>query len=708
MSDAPVVLNHDPAKDDLPEDDFEGEKAPPSKATPEELAKYHVRWEREFAAADKEFEKVHDVGKKVIHAYLDKRQDSVGEQGAFRLNLFWSNCQVIKSNLYSKPPKVDVSRLYNDPNDDIARVAATILERILNSGLESDNSDFDTAAFHGIDDYLLPGIGQMWMDYKPYFEPFEIPAVTDPMTGQVTQEAQQSERIADEDATSEYIYWEDFKYSPARTWEEVRWVAKRVFLSKQKAAARFGADLIKLLPTTKVKKARQINDLGPQDTPWTRIEIWEIWSKLEKKVYWYVPGFDRVLDCKDDPLGLENFFPCPKPLVANVTTSNFKPLPDYLLAQDQYNQIDELTTRITYLTRACKMVGVYDKNSTPVGRIFMEGMENQMIPVDNWQAFAEKGGLKGQMDFVPIEIAAAVIEKLTVQRDILIGKLYEVMGIADIMRGNSNPSETLGAQKIKAQFGSARLEYKQSEIDKWATCAQQIKANIICDHWQPDTIKRRSNIMNSVDAPLADQAIALLKTEGISSYRIRIEPESMAAVDWAKKQEERSNAINGMGVFMQSMTALIQAEQKTLPFVLEIMKWFMAGFGKGKEIETIMDQAIQAAQGPKEDPKPTPKEQAEIAKAGAETQQKRAGAVNDLADSMSKGFIEPVNAMLNEMGLPPADPLVVAAATSPPPKEGEPDGDEAPKPPNGAAPPEMPPGPPMAPPGLPPGPPPMQ
>jgi len=31
--------------------------------------------------------------------------------------------------------------------------------------------------------------------------------------------------------------------------------------------------------------------------------------------------------------------------------------------------------------------------------------------------------------------------------------IYEICGIADIMRGDSDPRETLGAQKIKAQFG---------------------------------------------------------------------------------------------------------------------------------------------------------------------------------------------------------------------------------------------------------------
>jgi len=657
-------------KDGPPEDQYEGVESLPTTVPVEELQKAAERWTKEFAAAEKEFGPVLERGRKVLEAYLDKRTDN--NQGSFKVNLFWSNTQVIKSNIYAKPPKVDVVRLYNDHKDDVARVAAEILKRILNSGLEKVCSDFDAAAFNGIEDYLIPGMGQMWLDYKPYFEPYEIPAQIDPMTGVEIAPAQKAERIADEDAPSEHINWEDFRYSPARTWEEVRWTAKRVFMSRAEAAKRFGADIVKLLPTTKAEgKVKTKNGtLAPQDAPWARIAVWEIWSKIDRKVYWYVAGFDQCLDCRDDPLQLEHFFPCPKPLVANTTTSNFIPRPDYMFAQDQYTQIDELTTRITYLTRACKMVGAYDKNTTALGRIFQEGMENQMIPVDNWAAFAEKGGVKGTMDFVPIEVAAAVIEKLTGQREILIQKLYEVMGIADIMRGNSNPNETLGAQRIKAQFGSARLQYKQSEIDKWATEAQQIKAQIICTHWQPETIIRRSNIMMSPDAEHAQQAVEFLKTGGLEGYRIKIEPESMAAIDWAREQEERSAAIQGLGVFMQSVAGLIEAEKSALPFILEIMKWYLGGFSKGRDIEGVMDKAIQAAQQPKQPEPPTPEQQAAALKDKSAAESDRASAVKSLSDAMKNGVVEPVNAALQQMGLPPANPGAVAAVLeleNPPP-----------------------------------------
>ena len=635
-------------------------------------------WLKEMTAAEKEHKKFRERGKKVVRKYLDEREggnaDIVDQDGKNSLNLFWSNTQVIMSNLYSKPPKVDVGRIFKDQNDDVARVAATILDRILNSGLEQDNSDFHTAALNGVEDYLLPGMGQIWLRYEAETEQIQQPPQMDPMTGEPIQLPPQ-EKVTWEDALSEYVYWEDFEWAPCRTWEDCRWVGRLSFLSRDAAAKRFGSGVAKLLPTTKKGGDRKNNNtLGPQHEVHSRIMVWEIWCKTDRKVYWYCPGYDKILDIREDPLELEGFFPCPRPLMANTTTSNFIARADYVMAQDQYNQIDELTTRIAWLTKACKVVGAYDKNSTALGRIFTEGIENQLIPVDNWAAFAEKGGIKGTIDFVPIDVVASVIRELIDKRAVLKADLYEVMGIGDIMRGVSSPSETLGAQQIKAQFGSQRLQFKQSAVACWAADAQRIKADIICKHFQPQTILERSNIMFSTDAQLAPQAVQLLKQNGIPKYRIQIEPDSMASLDWAAEREARSQAVEGMGVFMQSVTTLLQASPEATPVVLEILKWFMGGLKQARQIESVIDQAIAAATAPKQPTPPSPKEQAETDKVAADAMQKRSSGINDLADAASKGALAPVNAALMALGLPPINPQDVAASKAmdnPPPAPGE-------------------------------------
>jgi hypothetical protein len=315
------------------------------------------------------------------------------------------------------------------------------------------------------------------------------------------------------------------------------------------------------------------------------------------------------------------------------------PRADYLLAQDQYTQIDELTTRLKYLIKACKVVGAYDKNSTALGRIFMEGMENQMLPVDNWAAFAEKGGIKGQMDFVPLEVIVSVITGLTQQRDVLKGNLYEVLGIGDIMRGITNPDETLGAQQLKAQFGGNRLQFKQQAIGGWVASGQRIRAQVICDKFQPQTIIERSNIMRSPDASMAQEAVQMLKEAGTSKfYRITVEAEAMAMVDWAQERDSRTQFMQAVGGFVQAVGPLLEQNKSAAPAILQMMKWGLGGFRVSKEIETVLDQAIAAATQEMNQPEPPNMEmQAKVDKDKASATKDKSQAVKNLAEAHVKG-----------------------------------------------------------------------
>ena len=598
--------------------------------SPTELA---TKWEREITAAAKELKPWHTQSRKVINKYLDKRgTDDAGVGNVSKTNLFWSNIQVLKAALYAKPPKVDVSNSFKDAEDDISRVAGNILERMLNHPMEMDNSDFDVAAKQAIGDYLIVGMGQMWYSYEATVKEGKTAPVLG-LDGDIVVPEQTYEVVDKEDAPSEYVFWEDFFFSPARTWEEVRWVGKRVYMNRAQLIQRFGDKIGRAVTIAKAnKKAGDPNQ--PQNDPWEKAQVFEIWDKITKKVYWHAKGYDVILDTKEDPLGVEGFFPCPPALMSNLTTSNLLPRADYVMAQDQYEQIDELTTRITYLTKACKVVGVYDKNSTGIGRVFQEGLENQMIPVDNWAAFAEKGGLKGQMDFVPVDQISTVIGQLTAQRESLKAALYEVLGIGDIMRGMTNPDETLGAQQLKAQFGGSRLQYKQMEIGQWVAAGQRIRAQIIARHFQRETIIERSNIMRSPDAKLAEQAVAFLKQQDDGKrYRITIESETMAMIDWAQERDARTQFMQAVGSFVQSVTPLIQAQPSSAPIVLNIMKWGLGGFRVSKEIETMLDEAIQAAQQPQPQSPPNPMEQAQIGKVNSETKKNESQAVRNMAEA---------------------------------------------------------------------------
>ena len=566
------------------------------------------RWSTEIEASRKELEKFHEDGDKIVERYLDKRDE--WRRAESRVNLFWSTMKVLLSLLYARPPKADVSRSFLDAEDDQARVAGTILQRLLNRSFDDNVSQWDAAVRAAIEDWLVVGLGQVWLRYEVETEEREQPAELDPITGEEIAPAGVFEAIVEEDAPCDYIYWKDFFWSPARTWNEVRWVARRVHMTRDKLIARFGEEIGRAVPLY-TQTPRSGADQTPKHDPWSAAEVFEIWCKDTKKVYWLAKGFEVILDYKPDPLGLEGFFPCPKPLAANVTSSNFMPRADYVFAQDQFDELDEINTRITWLTRAAKVVGVYDKSADGLQRMFQQASENQLIPVDNWAMFAEGGGIRGKIDWVPIEAVTNAIERLRVYRADKTQQIYEVLGVSDIMRGSTRAGETATAQQIKAQFGSTRVQLSQFYVAEWITHALRIKAEIICEHWQPETIVRRSNIERTPDAQLVGPAIQLLKDERVAQYRINVEADSMAAMDWSAERDSAVQFLQGLGAFVSQVQPMVQNVPGAGPYLLRMMQWAVSKFRVSTEIESVLDQAIASAQQemmqPKKPPPPDPK-----------------------------------------------------------------------------------------------------
>jgi len=613
------------------------------------------RWQTEIDASQQEMLKFHQDANRITQRYLDKR-DAYGKDES-RVNLFWSTMQVLLSMLYARPPKADVARSFQDYEDDVARVSSTIMQRLLNRSFDDNTSAWDAAVRQGIEDWLVVGMGQIWLRYEVKTEPYVIDAIIDPMTGMELEPAQEGERIVEEDAPCDYVYWEDFFYSPARVWPEVRWVARRVYMTKDQLVARFGEEIARSVPLAASNKTKNYNDQAPKHDPWKKAEVFEIWCKETRKVYWYAKGAATILDVKDDPLRLDNFFPCPKPVAANVTSSNFAPRADYIFAQDQFQELDEINTRITWLTRAAKVVGVYDKAAEGIQRVFQQGAENQLIPVDNWAMFAERGGIKGQVDWIPIDQVVNAIDHLRLYRQDKVMQIYEVLGVSDVMRGSSKASETATAQQIKAQFGSTRVQLKQFYIADWISQALRIKAEIIAKHWQPETIIRRSNIERTPDAPLAMQAVALIKDEEMAEYRINIEADSMAALDWAAERDAAVRFMQGLGAFISQVAPMAQQMPAAAPVLLSLLQWSVSKFRVSTQIESVLDQAILSLkQQGMQPPGPSPLQQAEVAEKMAGAKERTAKAANTEMDARMKAL--QMGMMQPQPQLPPAAPAM--------------------------------------------------
>lgn len=598
----------------------------------------YKRWEDEITFAEKEMEKFWKSARLTIRRYIDDRDATEVQKRWY--NVFFTNVGIMEASLYDQTPEADVSRRFLDMNDDVARVAGIIMQRCVNQDMDEADCDFDAVMRHAVFDRLVPGLGAAWLRLETELE--DIPDAIDPETQKPMQ------RIAYQEVAIDWVFFEDFIYSPCRTWEERRWVARKVYMTRDQLTKRFGKEKGLQVPLNTA--ANKNNNLPNGNTPSNMVLkrgcVYEIWDRESRKVIWFAKGMTEILEERGDFLKLRNgrFEPCPKPLFANLTTSNCLPKPDFAMLQDQYNELDEVNNRISLLIIACKVVGVYDRGADGVQRMLTEGYDNILIPVDNWAMFAEKGGLKGQIDFLPLDTVVNALQQLQQHRTALVAQIDVLTGISDIVRGNTKASETLGAQELKAKYASTMIQKRQQDVTRFAEEILQIKADIISQHFDPQQILRLANVesMPPEDQQMIQPAMALVMDDGEELYwRVDIQATSMAITDYAAVKNERSEFLNSVATFLQSASTVGQGAPQLIPLMLDMLKFGVSGFRVSKDIEGIFDKYIKEFTAELEakknaPPQPDPEQQ----KMQAEMQMKQQEQQADLQAQQQKAQME--------------------------------------------------------------------
>lgn len=579
-------------------------------------------WSTELKGSQTTLKSWHRQAEKIHRRYLDEKPDSQRErdnQNGFRLNIFYSNMQTVMGLMYGRLPKIEVSRRYDDAQDDVGRVASIIMQRLLDNDMARYPTQYDSVLRAVLEDRLVPGLGVAKIRYEVDTDTQVTAEVVD--TQGVVITAEQAEKVVTaERAPADYFHWRDVLWSWARTPSDLRWMAFRTFITKDEAETRYGKDKADLL----TYKKQQVAESAPgaaslsanpdEDNTWLKAETWEIWCKESRTVYEFAFDVEVLLKTTPDPLQLQQFFPAPPFLIANATTSLYKPTPDYHFTQRLYTEIDALQTRIAVITEAVRVVGVYDASSTAIKDMFQGSGENQMIPVDSWAMFAEKGGLNGQIDWFPIADVVNALLQLRQLRDETIQLLYQVSGMADVMRGQlDNQYEGVGQTDEKVKFGSARLQKTQEEFATFVTNLMSIKAEVVSRHFDPQQIASLSNAETMTEDPqLIAQAIELLQDWDQARLKIKIESSSMALVDYAQLQQERGAFLSALSSFMQASAPLIEQEPSAAPYMLQLLQWGLAGFRGADEAEGILDKAIAASQDAQkkaqENPQPDPEQ----------------------------------------------------------------------------------------------------
>jgi len=250
--------------------------------------------------------------------------------------------------------------------------------------------------------------------------------------------------------------------------------------------------------------------------------------------------------------------------------------------------------------------------------LFSEGENNTLIPVKNYAAFSEKGGMMGAINLVDIAPIANALQMSYQAMDQVKGQIYEIMGIADIQRGQTDPNETLGAQIIKSNNASGRLKTMQHAVVDFATELLSIKAQIICNHFTDDTIVKISGAMqlSPQDQALIPQALALLRNEAAKNFRVEVTSDSMIFQDEQQEKADRMEFLSAMSGFLQQAVPAAQMTPELTPMLVEMLKFGVTAFKAGKGLEGMIDETAdkfrEQAKMAEGQPKPPSPEQMKL------------------------------------------------------------------------------------------------
>lgn len=601
------------------------------------------RWLKELDLADEQEKEWRSTGEKIWKRYRGHKR----RKNSF--NILWSNTETLAPALFNTPPTPDVRRRFRD-EDPVGKAVAQLLERCLE--FQTDTEGFMSVIKQDVLDAILPGRGVSRIKYVPTLAP-----VGEPVEGKT---AEGDEILAWEQCEVEHVQWDDFRHGPGKTWAEVQWVGFRHRMNKEELQ-----ELVKDQPAEVQAAVAAIpvdncsDDTIDKDqelkTVFGTVEVWELWCKEYRKVKWVTrawrAGFLKEID---DPLKLNDFYPNPRPLNAIADSASLIPVPLFEQYAEQAEELDRLSARINRIVDALKVRGVYDATMAELGEL-MRADDNKLIPMQNVAMWIDKGGIEKAIYWMPIDQAAAVLKVLYENREQCKQVIYELSGIADVRRGNTDPNETLGAQKLKADFGNQRISGLRLEVQRYVRDVIRLMSELISERFQPETLLRMSQLQIPTNAQIEEkvaiamaqaaqqgqdpqqavqalgprpismeQVMEVLRDDATRMFKIDVETDSMISATISEDMQGLREVLGGITEFIMGVGPAVQSGALPAEAVKEIVMTITRRSKMGSAVEDALEK-IKA-------PQPQANPEAAKAQAAAQAEQVKAQSAAQIAE----------------------------------------------------------------------------
>ena len=540
-------------------------------------------------------------------------------------NIMWSNCQILLAALYSQNPRPDVRKRYAAKADELSKSISMVTERAL-SYME-DNSEWYWQARDTVLAMIKSGLGIWRARYVPYIvdtddtrkedvqvigdddsgkqftradgsiiEPADLEKVSMVDGRYVYDTGEAGEELAHEEVVWEYIPPSRFHWEPCQHWGMVRWCAIDHYLTRDQVADQMGESVADQLQYCYADDgSKMTGQAGGQYTSSIqggqtgRALVYEIFDKRNRKVVMlpaHSGGVGAVV--VDDPLGLEEFYPFPRPMMATMSVTDLSPIADYMYYRDQHEELNVITFRINKLLRSLKYRGVYDGSLKQMPDL--AALEDgDFKGVDQFaMLFAQSGS--SMNDFVkalPLDEGLSLLNQLYQAREQVKSVIFEITGIADIVRGDTKASETLGAQQLKAQFANIRLQNKTTEVERFMRDSFRITAEIIGEHFEPQTLTAMTGV------EVTPEMMSVLSDDLLRSYAIDVESESTSIQDSQQAQKDRTEMVAAIAQTIQTVAPMVQSgDPAMIKFSGELLAWVVSGFKGARDMQQSVDEMV--------------------------------------------------------------------------------------------------------------------
>ncbi|WP_273280933.1 hypothetical protein [Pseudooceanicola atlanticus] len=488
--------------DDLPESSEEAERSGPAEVWKfwdgqiKAALTHENRWRQEAAEAEKSyFGPDDDPGRNGAAADPSKDPNPITDRHA----LIHANIDVLKPLIYSDTPQPVVRRrFYGDGKvDHTAVMAAEAGQRLADFLI--DDTDFDNAMEIARDDWLIAGRGSARVLYKAEFQAVEE---IDPAGNRVLIERKVAERV---DVAP--VEWIRQMFAAAASWDKCPWEGVEIPMSRKQVEDRFGKDISDRISynTQGLQDAsRGISDedrdhgiasitsesetgaISP--SPFDTVNVVEIWNKTEGKVIWWSKDYtDGLLDEQDDTLGLEKFYPMPRPLTATTKGQALTPRPDIKYYERRAKEVELASKKMKSILDVLSISGLFPGSMQEDVKKLLKG-DNIMIPVTEWMGLLEKGSINGIIQWLPIDAMIKAVQALQALREQAKEAMFEASGVSDVMRASSDPSETATAQQIKGRYAGLRLSERQKRMAIFARDMIRLMVEVGLEHFDTATI----------------------------------------------------------------------------------------------------------------------------------------------------------------------------------------------------------------------------